>query len=109
MVLQPAACGLPYNAAVPNHNGSAMLTISRHALQHQLDTCPARLTCVRLAGTPESRVAAAEPSEAAVALAASAVHAWGCYVELLGASFLTRDPPVGQPMLKVGRFLGSRG
>lgn len=31
----------------------------------------------------------------------AAVQAWGCYAELLGEAFLTRDPPVGQPMLKV--------
>ena len=37
----------------------------------------------------------------AMDLALAAIHAWGCYAELLGEVFLTRVPPVGQPMLKV--------
>ena len=54
-----------------------------------------------MTGTPDSKVAQRGTSDRAVALALHAVHAWGCYSELLGAAFLTRDPPVGQPMLKV--------
>lgn len=43
----------------------------------------------------------AQPSENTLLLAVTAVHAWGCFVEMLGHEFLRRDPPVGQPMLKV--------
>ena len=46
-------------------------------------------------------MATAESRENPLELAVAAVHAWGCYVELLGQHFLARDPPVGQPMLKV--------
>lgn len=53
------------------------------------------------AGTPDSKVALKPLSGQEMDLAMAAVHAWGCYTELLGELFLTRDPPVGQPMLKV--------
>lgn len=53
-------------------------------------------------GTPGSKQSeVAVPSTATLTAAVGAVRAWGCYVELLGSQFLQKDPPVGQPMLKV--------
>ena len=54
-----------------------------------------------LTGTPDSKAVSTALSSQAMEQAMAAVEAWGCYAELLGESFLTRDPPVGQPMLKV--------
>ena len=58
-----------------------------------------------IAGTPNSKAMQSPPNDKTVVLAVSAVDAWGCFVELLGEAFLIRDPPVGQPMLKVGLWL----
>lgn len=62
---------------------------------------PDILKQMALAGTPDSKVALKALSNQEMELAMAAVHAWGCYTELLGEVFLTKDPPVGQPMLKV--------
>ena len=53
-------------------------------------------------GTPSSRPDQATLNTCTLSGAISAVKAWGCYVEMLGSQFLQKDPPVGQPMLKVG-------
>lgn len=62
---------------------------------------PGALKEVAPTGTPDSKVALTALSGQEMEQATAAVHAWGCYTELLGEVFLTRDPPVGQPMLKV--------
>ncbi|DBB11399.1 TPA: hypothetical protein ACH3X3_006816 [Trebouxia sp. C0006] len=53
------------------------------------------------AGASGGQVAKGQVSESTILQAVNAVHAWGCYVELLGCEFLRRDPPVGPPMLKL--------
>ncbi|KAL0042896.1 hypothetical protein WJX79_003013 [Trebouxia sp. C0005] len=52
-------------------------------------------------GAPGGKVAKGHVSESTILQAVTAVHAWGCLVELLGREFLRRDPPVGPPMLKL--------
>lgn len=59
------------------------------------------LDILALAGTPDSKMVLKDLSGQEMELAMAAVQSWGCYTELLGEVFLTRNPPVGQPMLKV--------
>ncbi len=59
-------------------------------------------------GASGGQVAKGQVSESTLLQAVTAVHAWGCFVELLGHEFLKRDPPVGPPMLKVSRCLATR-
>ena len=66
---------------------------------------PDTIEMLALAGTPDSKVALKDLSGQEMELAMAAVQAWGSYTELLGEVFLTRDPPVGQPMLKVNPLL----